>query len=77
MEEKFQEESASDNSVEYNSLVSACRKAYPEIPAREATRRAQTMWTKLKERYVMGMLLISNLNFDKYSTQMDNMCIFL
>ena len=48
-------------------------KEYPGISAREATQKAQTMCTKLKERYVMGVLFISNLNFDKYSTQMDNM----
>ena len=37
MEEKFKEDETRDNNVEYNSLVSASRKAYPGIPPREAT----------------------------------------
>ena len=34
MEEKFQEEDTPDNNIEYKSLLSAYRKAYPGISAR-------------------------------------------
>ena len=40
MENKFQEEKTRDNNIEYNSLVSAYRKAYPGIPS---TKKAKTM----------------------------------
>ena len=41
MEEKIQEEDTRNNNVEYSSLVSSYRKAYPRIPAREATAKAK------------------------------------
>ena len=43
MEEKIQEDETYNN-IEYNSLVSAYRKAYLGKPARKATQKAQTMW---------------------------------
>ena len=60
MEEKFQDEETRDNNNEYNSLVSAYSKAYPGIPALQVTKKAKTMWAKLRERYAMGMLFIFN-----------------
>ena len=65
MAEKFKEDEPRDNSVEYNALVSACRVAYPGKSGREVSQEAQSIWSKLKKRYVMGMLFIHNLNFDK------------
>ena len=59
MEEKFEEKETRDNNVEYNSLVSAYRQAYPGIPAQEVRAKAKSIWAKLKERYVIGMLFIS------------------
>ena len=64
MEEKFEEKETRNNNVEYNSLVSAYRKAYPGIPAVEVRAKAKSIWAKLKERYVMGIILsfMSNQN---------------
>ena len=74
MEEKFVQDEARNNNVEYNSLVSAYSKAYPVIPSLEVTAKARTKWAELKERYVIGMFSVSNLNFDKYSTHGNIIC---
>ena len=75
---KFQQEETRNNSVEYNSLVYAYRKAYPGIPAQEATAKAKTKWAEVKDRYVMDLFFISNSIFEKYSAQMDNtICVFV
>ena len=68
MEEKFEQDEARNNKVEYNSLVSAYSKAYPGIASLEVTAKARAKWAELKEQSVMGMFSVSNLNFDKHST---------
>ena len=68
MEEKFEEEKTRDNNVEYNTLVSAVRKAYPGKPPLEVVATAKAKWAELKGKYGMGMFSVSNVNFGKYST---------
>ena len=53
-----------NNQSEFYSLVKAYREAYPAYknkPA-EAKKKAQALWTQLKDDYIMGLFLLFLIN---------------